>query len=288
MAGRSKKISLSASLESGLPIRSVGKAMAILRAVYESQRPLRVTDLAKRLNMSSSGVSRLISTLAEGGLIEQEEDTGRCYLGFGLAILGNAALGRRDLDRVAAPVMAEISARFVEYVSLSRLHRGSVVTMRSRATESLQRDVKLTCVMPMHASAPGKVLAAWMDPKELNSILQTVPLDSFTPRTITSVDSLLAELEKVRIQGFAVDDEELVHGGRHVATPIRNHHGLVVAAISAGGYSRKVQGEELEALTRAITQGALEISRQLGYDERSSKNAAVEASAHRARSNVNR
>jgi DNA-binding IclR family transcriptional regulator len=281
MPEHSTEISISESVESGFPIRSVGKAMAILHAICASQRPLRVTDLAKRLNMSSSGVSRLVSTLAEGGLIEQEEDTGRCYLGFGLAVLGNAALGRRDLDRLAAPVMAEISARFVEYVSLSRLHRGSVVTMRSRATESLHRDVKLICVMPMHASAPGKVLAAWLDPEDLNSILETIPLDSFTPKTITSVDSLMTELEKVRSQGFAIDDQELVHGARHVATPIRDHHGDVVAAISAGGFARKVHGEELDALTRAIAQGSLEISRQLGYDDRLSKSATFEPSAPR-------
>jgi len=279
MAGRSTDIT--DFLENGHLIRSVGKAMAILQVICESQRPLRITDIAKRLRISSSVVSRLVSTMAEGGLIEQEEDTGRCYLGLGLSVLGNAALGRRDLDRLAAPVMAEISARFVEYVSLSRIHRGSVVTMRSRATESLQRDVKLICVMPIHASAPGKVLAAWLDPKELNSILQSSPLDSFTPKTITAADSLMMELERVRGQGFAIDDEELVHGHRHVATPIRDHLGRVVAAISAGGFARKVQGEELDSLTRAIIQGSMEISRQLGYDERASKGAALEPSAPR-------
>lgn len=272
---------ITGSLESGHLIRSVGKAMAILQVIGESPRPLRVTDLAKRLHMSSSVVSRLVSTLAEGGLVEQEEDTGRCYLGFGLAILGNAALGRRDLDRLAVPIMAEISARFVTYVMLGRLHRGTVVTMLSRATESLQRDVKLTCMMPIHASAIGKVLVAWLDPKDLNSILHSNPLDSFTPRTITSAELFMAELEKVRGQGFAIDDQELVHGHTHVATPIRDHRGQVVAAISAGGLTRQVQGEELDALTRAVAQGSLEISRQLGYDERSSKITALELSAPR-------
>ena len=86
-------------LESGHLIRSVGKAMAILHLIGESPRPLRITDLAKRLQMSSSVVSRLVSTLAEGGLVEQEEDTGRCYLGFGMVLLGDAALGRDGQQR---------------------------------------------------------------------------------------------------------------------------------------------------------------------------------------------
>jgi len=256
------------SLESGHLIRSVGKAMAILHVIGESPRPLRITDLAKRLHMSSSVVSRLVSTLAEGGLVEQEEDTGRCYLGFGLAVLGNAALGRRDLDRLALPIMTEISARFGTYAMLSRLHRGSVVTMLNRATESLQRDVKLNCVMPIHASASGKVLAAWLEPEELDSALQCHPLDSFTPKTITSIEAFMAELEKVREQGFALDDQELMAGRAYVATPIRDHHGHVVAATSAGGLASQFHGEELAALTQALSQCSLEISRQLGYDER--------------------
>src|SRR5271168_3963534 len=184
------------SLESGHLIRSVGKAMAILHVIGESPRPLRITDLAKRLHMSSSVVSRLVSTLAEGGLVEQEEDTGRCYLGFGLAVLGNAALGRRDLDRLALPIMTEISARFGTYAMLSRLHRGSVVTMLNRATESLQRDVKLNCLLPLHASASGKVLVAWLNPIKLQSILDSNPLDSFTPITIISLQSLMVEMKR--------------------------------------------------------------------------------------------
>ena len=272
---------LTDSLESGHVIRSVAKAMAILHVIGESQRPYRITDLAKRLHLSASVVSRLISTLAEGGLVEQEEDTGRVYLGFGLAVLGNAALGRRDLDRLAVPIMAEISARFGESVTLSRLHRGSVVAMWRRATEYLQRDIQLTCVVPMHASAPGKVLAAWLDPNELDAILKSNPMDSFTPKTITSAEAFAAELDKVRRQGFALDDQELVHGSVFAAAPIRDHRGQVVAAISAGGIARKVQGEELDAIIAAVIQGSHEISRQMGYDERTFKIRPLESSASR-------
>jgi DNA-binding IclR family transcriptional regulator len=268
-------------LESGHLIRSVGKAMAILHLIGESPRPLRITDLAKRLQMSSSVVSRLVSTLAEGGLVEQEEDTGRCYLGFGMVLLGDAALGRRDLDRLAVPIMAEISARFGTYVMLSRLHRGTVVTMLNRATESLQRDIKLNCVSPLHASAAGKVLVAWLDRKKLQSILDGQPLDSFTPKTIISVESFMLELERVREQGFAVEDQEWVQGHTHVAGPIRDHHGQVVAALSAGGPSSQIQGEELDALIRTITQRSLETSRQLGFDQRSLKTSTLEVSAPR-------
>jgi DNA-binding transcriptional ArsR family regulator len=102
------------------PIKSVRKAMAILDALSNARRPLRVIDLSNQLKMSVSAVSRLVTTLSSGGLVYQDEDTDRCYLGLGLTVLGSDALGRRELDRIAMPVLDELAHRTSCYVSLSR------------------------------------------------------------------------------------------------------------------------------------------------------------------------
>lgn len=252
----------------GALIKSVGKAMAILDALRESRRPLRVVDLARRLRMSSSAVSRIASTLSNGGLIDYDLDTGRLYLGFGLALLGNASMGRREIDRIALPVMAEISVRFKRdnrYVSLGRLYHGQIVYLRGRTPEMLQRDLNTVSVVPMHATAPGKMIAAWKDAADVVAEFQGYSMDPYTPRTITSVEAFLREIEQVRRNGFALDDRELVEDLRHVATPIFNHLGRVVATLSVGGPALDMQGSELDSLTSAIGHGALEVSRQLGY-----------------------
>src|SRR6202034_3172279 len=90
------------------PIKSVRKAIDVLDILAEARRALRVGEIAAKLNMSVSAVSRLIATLSRGTLVHQDEETGRCYLGLGLTVLGAEALGRRGLDRIAMPIMDEL------------------------------------------------------------------------------------------------------------------------------------------------------------------------------------
>src|SRR6266702_1331099 len=91
------------------PIKSVRKAMDILDALSDARRPLRVAEIASKLNVSTSAVSRLVATLSKVALVHQDEETGRCYLGLGLTVLGANALGRCAIDRIAIPIMDELA-----------------------------------------------------------------------------------------------------------------------------------------------------------------------------------
>lgn len=252
--------------DDGNLIKSVGKALAILEELYASGRALRVGELAARLDMPPSVVSRLVTTLSTSRLIDQDEESGRCYLGIGLSLLGHAALGRRELDQIALPVLADISRRFPAYASLCRIYRNKVIMIRGRTSETLQRDSSLMCVHPVHACASGKLLLAYLKPAALEAVLSGHRLDPYTPRTLTTIDGLMDNLATIRRDGFALDDEELLHDSRHVAAPVRDHNGDVVAALSVGGRTEEVSGR-FEALTQACVVGALAISRQLGYQD---------------------
>src|SRR6266850_1995970 len=141
------------------PIKSVRKAIDILDALSDARRALRVGEIASKLNMSVSAVSRLIATLSKGELVYQDEETGRCYLGLGLTVLGANALGRRAIDRIALPIMDELANRVRGYVSLSRLARGRVVFMRALPSPLSQHGVNLVVAAPVHATASGKILS---------------------------------------------------------------------------------------------------------------------------------
>lgn len=247
------------------PIKSVRKAMAILDALGSVRRPLRISDLASQLQMSASAVSRLVATLASGGLVHQDEDTGRCYLGFGLTVLGANALGRRELDRLAMPVLDELASRTSLYVSLSRLERGSVVIMRARTTSFSPRDVNLFSVVPIHASAPGKMLAVGLSEPDLTTILAEHGMDPLTSHTCTDPAAFLAEVETTRVRGFAVETQEIAYNLRHVATAIYDQNGQVAATISAGGKLTDLPDERIEPLARTLSHATLRVSRELGY-----------------------
>lgn len=247
------------------PIKSVWKAMAILDALGAVRCPLRIGELASQLNMSASAVSRLVATLASGGLVHQDDDTGRCYLGLGLTVLGASALGRRELDRVAMPVLDELARNTGLYVSLSRIERGSVVVMRARSTSFSPRDINLFSVVPIHASAPGKVLATALDVAELRAILDEQGMDPLTARTCTDPDAFITEVNIARTRGYAVETEEIADNLRHVATGVYDQHGRIVATISAGGVIADLPDPGIESVVRAIRHGALNVSREIGF-----------------------
>ena len=247
------------------PIKSVRKAMDILDVLSDARRPLRISDIASRLNMSVSAVSRLIATLSRRSLVHQDEDTGRCYLGLGLAVLGANALGRRSLDRIAMPVMDELANRIRGYVSLGRLSRGRVVIMRAMPAPLGQHGVNIIVVAPTHACAPGKVLCGALNEGEIMAMLTTHGTDPITTHTITDPSKFLESVEAARKDGYAIDNEESAYQTRHVACPILDHDGSVIATLSAGGPIADVPWREMPSLIQALNHGCLRISRELGY-----------------------
>ncbi len=251
--------------EGDSPIKSVRKAIEVLEAVANARRPLRIGEISAKLGMSQSAVSRIVATLSKAEMIYQDDESGRCYPGLGLAVLGACALGRRNLDRIAGPIMDEIAARTGFYVGLGRLSKGKVVVMRSLPTPMMQRDVALTVVAPIHACAPGKILASGMTDSAVATLLVTYGMDPITTKTITEPQLFLEVVEAVRQNGFALDEEEGGHNYMHVAVPIMDHNGDIVASLSAGGVLAQVVEGDLAGLLQALNHGALRISRELDY-----------------------
>lgn len=250
----------------GRGIKSVHKAIDILDALAASRAPLRVTDLAEQLRMSPSSVSRLVATLRERGLVESDPVTGRCYVGLGAATLGNAALGRRQLDQVARPWIADLSTRFEEHVNLSRLYRGQVVYQRGAWADGLMRaGIQLGGVLPVHCTAPGKALIAWLPEREVAAILDQRGMEGFTANTITSTDAMLEELARVRRTGLAHDIEELAYGIVGVGAPIWSADRCVAASLSTGMPAARWLAEKQTAIEQAILYAAHQISREIGY-----------------------
>ena len=247
------------------PIKSVRKAIDILDALSDARRPLRVGEIAAKLSMSASAVSRLVATLSKGALVHQDEDTGRCYLGLGLTVLGANALGRRAIDRIALPIMDELANRVRGYVSLSRLARGKIVFVRALPSPLSQHGVNLVVAAPVHACASGKILCGDLTAAEILELIKGQGMDPVTTHTIAQPAQFVAAVEAGRADGFAIDDQESAYNHCHVACPIFNHNGNVVAALSGGGALEDFQWSELPTLIQALNHGSLRISRELGF-----------------------
>ncbi len=97
--------------------------------------------------------------------------------------------------------------------------------------------------------------------------LEMTPLVAHTSKTLTRADDLLAEIDRIRRQGYAVDDEERSAGVRCVAASVRDHQGRFVGAVSVSGASQRIDNRRVQDLSRIVTSAALEISSELGFSD---------------------
>jgi DNA-binding IclR family transcriptional regulator len=123
---------------------------------------------------------------------------------------------------------------------------------------------------PAHCTAIGKVMLADLSAADLAEFVRSADLRPLTPKTITSASQLRQELERVRAQGYAVDDEEFAQGIRCLAAPVRNFSGQVAAAVGVSGPVWRVSLDRVAQLTEFVVQAGHRLSEGLGYPAPSS------------------
>ena len=246
-------------------LQTVQRAAQVLRLFTPEQAEWGVTEVAAALGLPKSGAHSLLSTLASEGLL-QRMPGGRYRLGWSLFEHSQTLLETTDFLLIARRVMEQLVAGWGETTHLAVLIDGQVLYV-----EKLQGDRALEIVLsrvgkrlPAHCSGVGKVLLAHRPWEEVLAIVKRQGLPSLTPNTITSIDRLRIELEEVRLQGFAYDQEEVMVGLCCAAAPIRDETGEVIAALSLSVPAYRFYPYR-QRLTTAVIEAAQHVSMQLGY-----------------------
>jgi DNA-binding IclR family transcriptional regulator len=247
-------------------LRSVDRAIAVLKAFSEEKPELGVTELSRRLQFSKSTVYRLLASLHREGVVDQDPETEKYRLGIELVRLAGLVLKQVDVRQVARPHLRSLAEASEETVNLSVLTGGGkVINIDGISSPRIVRNVGwLGREMFPHCTSSGKALLAYLPPQRLEHILDK-GLPRFTERTIADPIRLQEELKRVRQQGYAVAQEELEVGLSAVAAPIWNHEVEVVAAISVSGPLFRLSSEKMPELAELTKRAANEISHQLGY-----------------------
>jgi IclR family acetate operon transcriptional repressor len=245
-------------------VQSLDRALEILK-LLGGEPEMRVTDLARRLEVHKSTASRLLSTLQEHGLVEQNPTTERYRLGYGLVRLAGSVVGELDLARASRPVLEELATRTSETVNLAILQGDQVVNIDQIAAAHLVVNVNWVGKQtPLHCTSNGKVLLAYLpEPERLR--LLSLPLTRFTPRTIIDQKTLEKQLRRVVLEGYAFTLEELELGLNAVAAPVRGTDGAVRAAVSVAGPAYRVTPHRLAELGELTKEAGEAISQRMGY-----------------------
>lgn len=224
-----------------------------------------VSEVASLLGVPKSTAHALLRTMCEIGLLRRTADR-RYRLGSRILALSSTLLATTQYRVEARPVMEELVSRFGETVHLATMEGDRVLYVdKLQGTRAVQVSVTGVGVeLPAHCSAVGKALLAARPWTEVEALLSRTGLAALTPNTITDLRQLRAELEQVRLRGYALDIEEAVLELCCVAAPIRDHRGEVVAAMSLSVPAYRFHRQKDE-LRRAIVAACREVSSRLGY-----------------------
>ena len=254
------------STEGKSSFQVLDRTFAILE-LFEEERPeWSSTEIARALDLPVPTAHRIVSALARRGYVSQHAETKRFRLGIAALQLGDRARAVVDLRSVALPPLRRISRDTGETSLLTvltpRQDRG-VCLERVETAQPLRLSVTPGRQLPLHAGASQKVLMAFMEPDALKRVLAR-PLEHLCQNTITDPALLRAELETIRVAGWATSFEETNLGVWGLAVPILDGREMVVCAVGIAGPSARLDQKRITELVERIHAGAGEIARTLG------------------------
>ena len=251
--------------------QSLERGLAILSS-FSSARPLLgVSELSRHVRLSRSTTHRYVATLTALGYLQQDAATRRYRLGPRVLDLGFSAINSMELREIAAPHLQVLSDKTGHTVNMAILDHADIVyidRVRSPRPGQSQIDLNLHIGsrLPAYCTSMGKVMLAYLPEPALHAVLEGSELIQRGPNTLTRREELVDELQRIRISGLSMNNEELAYGLRSIAVAVRTPSGEPVAAVNLAVHRSMVSMDDLIArLGPALRSTAEEISRRIGH-----------------------
>ena len=246
-------------------VSSVLKVFGILDALA-TQKEIGITDLAQRLMMSKSTTYRFLQTMKTLGFVSQEGESDKYGLTLKLFELGAKSLEYVDLISLADKEMRYISEQTNEALHLGMLDGTEIVYLHKiDSGYNLRMQSRIGRRNPLYSTAIGKVLLSDYSDEAVKNLLKEVVFVQHTAKTLKDIKQLQKELNQVRSQHYAEDNEEQEPGLRCIAAPVYNRFGRVIAGVSISLPTIRFSDDKLPHLVTLLQQAGKNISEQLGY-----------------------
>lgn len=247
--------------------QSLRKALQILEGMSRIKGAARLQDISKSIGMPQSTLLRFLNTYIDFGYVAQDPSTSCYYLTLKLAEIGSLTKDNFPFQQSLAKYTKEISQHFNESSSLCVEHDMQMVYIATeegpgRMLQTLQRIGRIA---PMHATGVGKLHLMNYSDLQLKTLEETYGFRKYTDHTITGMEALKKEIEKIRNQGYAIDDEECEDGVRCVAVPVRDFSGSVVAGISLTAPVTRLDIRRMDEVIQYLKDISRRASLELGF-----------------------
>lgn len=247
-------------------ITALQRGLRLLHLFANAEHGLPATAVAKLSGLPVSTVHRFLVNLETANFLNCDS-SGTYHLGIACVSMGQAARGQLDVRRLSQRHLQELNHQTRETVHLTVRHALSAVYVdKLDSPEPLRIHSRIGASVPLHCTAVGKVLLAYLPETERETILEQLELRRFTENTVGSLQELRGRLQRVRRDGYACDLEEHEPHIRCIAAPIWDHTGAVNASLSVTGPAVRMAPARLRQIAPLIREAGIRISKELGYD----------------------
>jgi DNA-binding IclR family transcriptional regulator len=246
--------------------RSLERGLAVLESIAASSGPASLADTARRVGLHRSTAHHLMQTLVSAGYLRQEKSTRGYALTPKLYQLTGRTWSAEQLGEIAQPYLEELTQATGEGSSVAVWLNGMIRIAAKREADGPVRVVQdVNAGRPLHCTAVGKALAAWLPWHEVHAALARSRMERLTPKTITTQAAFEAELRRIRAAGYAIDDEEQHAGLRCIAMPVFCYTGQVFASMCVVGPKHRMTHQTLHAVRTPLSALSRKLSQRLGY-----------------------
>jgi DNA-binding IclR family transcriptional regulator len=230
-------------------VPAIDRAVALLALFKDGQPDWSLAELHQRLGLPKSTVHTIATTLAHHGYLERDPATRRYQLGAALLELAHYVPNQPRLPDLARPHLLRLRDALGETAALGVYIAGHATLLEiAESHQMITISAPIGKRLPLDAGCFGKLYLATLDEAALGELLAHRPPRAYTSRTIAEPQRLHAELQTVRAQGYAIDDQEYLDDVWAAAAPVWQGQRLA-AAVAVIGIARRMN---TAARTRAI------------------------------------
>lgn len=247
-------------------MKTIKKALDILEVFLSGKKEIGISELANLTGQNISTIHSILHELAERGYIRQRQERGKYSLGFKFLSFTDNINELMSIEETFHPYMVELCNAINETVNVAIKNGNYVVNLAIiHSTHKLNVIDNEKIGAPLYCTGNGKIFLAGMSDGELDKYLSGEKLISYTTRTITDTQTIKRQIQKIRREDVAQDNEEYQLGVRNIAAPVRDHSGKIVAAIAVLAPSVRLPRNKIKEIIPLLKKCAGKISGEMGY-----------------------
>ncbi len=254
--------------ENGNSVPAVERALTMLELLAKSKSGISISEMSRKLSLPKSSIHLIMTTLERRGYLQKNPQSRKYQFGLKMFSLSRIAVENLEIRDEARPYLISLMKKTGLTVHMGVLEWGEVVIIEKIDTPSMIKVA--TWVgrrMDVNCTGVGKALLAFMTEEDLDNFIKMTKFTKHNQKSISSMNKLKKELERIREQGYSFDDEEDEIGLRCIGAPIYDSSQKVIAAISVAGTTSQIESSRVQVIAKVVMETGRTISAQLGYWE---------------------